>query len=115
MRKGAKLYAESSTRLLAGDVLIVNVSREHLLQVKEMSGVEIKADVKLGDTDLITSTIKIVEAIVMPQSSLIGRTIKEVNFRHRFGVTALAIFRRGQSGADRLGGIPLPLGGVLLP
>ena len=114
MRKGTKLFAESSTQLLEGDVLIVNASRGSLLKVKETPGVEIKADVKLGDTDLITSTIKIVEAIVMPQSFLIGRTIKEVNFRHRFGVTALAIFRKGHSVAEKLGGIPLRVGDVLL-
>jgi len=114
MRDGAKLFAESSTELREGDVLIVNASRESLLKVKETPGVEIKADVKLGDTDLITSTIKIVEAIVMPQSFLVGRTIKEVNFRHRFGVTAVAIFRRGQSVAEKLGMIPLHVGDVLL-
>jgi len=114
MRRKQKIYAESDTVLEEGDVLIVNAPRQSLLLVKEIRGVEIKVDVKLGDKDLITSTIKIVEAIVMPQSALIGSTIKELDFRNRFGVTALAIYRKGQSLAEKLATIPLKVGDVLL-
>jgi len=114
VRRKQKMYAESSTLLAEGDVLIVNAPRESLLWVKEFPGMEMKADVKLGDKDLITTTLKIVEAIVMPQSALIGRTIKELDFRHRFGVTAMAIYRKGHGVAEKLGTIPLRVGDVLL-
>jgi len=114
VRRKQKIYAGPDTQLGEGDVLIVNGTRESLLAVKETSGIEIKADVKLGDTDLITSTIKIVEAIVMPQSALVGQTIKNMNFRYRFGVTALAIYRRGHGVADKLALLPLKVGDVLL-
>ena len=114
IRRKQKTYAESDTVLEEGDVLIVNAARQNLLLIKEIKGLEIKADVKLGDKDLITSTIKIVEAIVMPQSVLVGRTIKEVDFRNRFGVTALAIYRKGHGVAEKLGTIPLRVGDVLL-
>jgi len=114
VRKKQKIFAGPDTRLAEGDVLVVNATRESLLSVKETSGIEIKADVKLGDVDLITSTIKIVEAIVMPQSILVGQTIKDINFRSRFGVTAMAIYRRGHSLADKLALLPLKVGDVLL-
>jgi len=114
VRRKQKIYAESNTLLAEGDVLIVNAPRQSLLWVKDIPGLEIKADVKLGDKDLITTTLKIVEAIVMPQSALIGRTIKELDFRHRFGVTAMAIYRKGHGVADKLGTIPLRVGDVLL-
>jgi di/tricarboxylate transporter len=114
MRKKQKMYAESSTLLAEGEVLIVNATRESLLEVKDLSGLEIKADARLGDKDLITSTIKIVEAIIMPGSAVIGRSIKELDFRHRFGVTAMAIYRRRQSRAEKLATLPLRVGDVLL-
>ena len=114
IRRKQKMYAESNTLLAEGDVLIVNAPRQSLIWVKDTPGVEIKADVKLGDKDLITTTLKIVEAIVMPQSALIGRTIKELDFRHRFGVTAMAIYRKGHGVAEKLATIPLRVGDVLL-
>ncbi|RPJ60416.1 MAG: SLC13 family permease [Acidobacteria bacterium] len=114
VRRKQKMYAESNTLLAEGDVLIVNAPRQSLLWVKDIPGLEIKADVKLGDKDLITTTLKIVEAIVMPQSALIGRTIKELDFRHRFGVTAMAVYRRGHGVAEKLATIPLRVGDVLL-
>ncbi len=114
VRKKQKIYAGPDTQLAEEDVLVVNATRESLLSIKETSGIEIKADVKLGDVDLITTTIKIVEAIVMPQSVLVGQTIKDINFRSRFGVTAMAIYRRGHSLADKLALLPLKVGDVLL-
>jgi di/tricarboxylate transporter len=58
--------------------------------------------------------MKIAEAILMPQSNLVGRTIKELDFRRRFGVTVIAIYRREHALATRIGGLPLRVGDVLL-
>ncbi len=114
LRGGVRLYADPDRRLAEGDLLIVQASREGLLKVKETAGVEIRPDLKLGDQDLIGDALKIVEAILMPQSALIGRTIKELDFRTRFGVTVLAIYRRGHALARKLTEVPLEVGDVLL-
>jgi di/tricarboxylate transporter len=108
------LYPEADTPLALGDLLIVKARREALLKVKETSGIEIKPDLKLGDEDLTGGTLKIAEAILMPQSALIGRTIKELDFRRRFGVTVIAIYRRGHAVATKIGGLALRVGDVLL-
>ncbi len=109
-----RIYPEPYMQLEEGDLLIVQSGREGLLLVKETAGVEIKPDLKPGDEDLTSPTMKIVEAILMPQSSLIGRSIKELDFRRRFGVTVIAIHRRGHALAARIGGLPLRAGDVLL-
>lgn len=114
IRGEQQLYPEPYALLREEDILIVQGTKESLLQVKEIPGIEIKADVQLGDQDLITDTIKIVEAIVMPQSNLIGRTLKELNFRRRFGVTCLAIYRKGHALASKLASLRLRVGDVLL-
>lgn len=109
-----RIYPEPYMQLEEGDILIVQTGREALLQVKETAGIEIKPDLKPGDEDLISPTMKIVEAILMPQSGIVGRSIKELDFRRRFGVTVIAVHRRGHALAARIGGLPLRVGDVLL-
>ncbi|HEX5758180.1 MAG TPA: SLC13 family permease [Thermoanaerobaculia bacterium] len=114
LRGEQRLYPDPDRRLADGDLLIVQASREGLLRVKEKAGVEIKPDLKLGDEDLLGDTLKFVEAILMPQSALVGRTVEELDFRARFGVTVLAIYRRGHALARKLTEVALEVGDVLL-
>ncbi len=114
LRGGRRLEAEARTVLEEGDLLLVQAGREALIQVKDTAGIDIRPDVKLRAGDLQTSTMKIVEALLMPQSNLIGRTLKELDFRSRFGLTVLAMYRSGHALATRIGGLPLRAGDVLL-
>jgi len=114
LRGGQRIFAEPHVVIEEGDLLIVQASREGLLQVKETAGIEIKPDLKLGYEDLASETTRIVEALLMPQSSLVGRSIKELDFRRRFGVTVIAIYRRGHTLATQIGGLALRAGDVLL-
>jgi di/tricarboxylate transporter len=113
-RGDSRIYAEADTALVEGDLLLVKARREALLRIKDTPGIEIKPDLKLSDQDLIGETLTIAEAILMPQSNLLGRTIKELDFRRRFGVTVIAIYRRGHALATKIGGLPLRIGDVLL-
>ncbi|RPH53344.1 SLC13 family permease, partial [bacterium] len=114
LRGERRIYAEPYVQLEEGDVLLVQASREGLLQVKDTAGIEIRPDVKLGYEDLVSETTKIVEALIMPGSALAGRTIKELDFRRRFGLTVIAIYRRGHTLATKISGLPLRAGDVLL-
>ncbi len=108
------LYPGPSVSLEAGDLLIVKARREALLEVKQTEGMEIVPDLHLGDQDLVGGTVKIAEAIVMPQSLLIGRTLRELNFRHRYGLTVIAVHRRGHAFPTKIGTLSLRVGDVLL-
>lgn len=114
LRGERRLEAEARTVLEEGDLLLVQAGREALLQVKDTAGIDIRPDVKLGAEDLQSNTMKIVEALLMPQSNLIGRTVRELDFRRRFGLTVIAIYRSGHALATRIGGLPLRAGDVLL-
>jgi di/tricarboxylate transporter len=108
------LYPGPGVTLAEGDLLIVKASREALLEVKRTAGMEIVPDLHLGDKDLIGGTIKIAEAIIMPQSLLIGRTLRELDFRHRYGLTVIAVHRRGHPLPTKIGNLALRVGDVLL-
>jgi len=114
IRGDNRFLPDSTTNIEPGDVLLVEGRVAELIKVKEAAGIEIRAEVKLGDKDLQTDEIKILEVLVTPQSSLRGQTLKEVNFRARFGMTALAIYRHGQALREKIGRIRLRLGDMLL-
>jgi di/tricarboxylate transporter len=108
------LYPGPGVSLEAGDLLIVKARREALLEVKQTEGMEIVPDLHPGDQDLVGGTVRIAEAIIMPQSLLIGRTLRELNFRHRYGLTVIAVHRRGHAFPTKIGTLSLRVGDVLL-
>ena len=101
------------TRILEKDVLLVEGDLDNLMKVKETKGIQIMADVIL-EKDLQTDVIRLAELLVVRQSSLIGKTVKEVNFLQRYGLVVIAISRHGETLRSKIGSIELQLGDLLL-
>lgn len=114
LRGKEKFLPGPRTAIEEGDILLVEGKIDNLMKVKEAAGIEIKADLKLGDPDLQSEDIRIAEVLITPRSDLIGRTLKEADFRRQYGLTALAIYRHGQSLRDKIGRIKLRMGDLLL-
>lgn len=108
------LNATPYTVLAEKDVLLVQGNREDILKVKDATGVDIKSDVKLSDRDLQSDSVSLVEASILPNSRLIGRTLKNYRFRDRFDVHVLGINRHGKNLTRKMSRIPLRMGDVLL-
>ena len=114
LRKKRSFVPNIRSVIEEGDVLLVSGSMEDLMAVKDASGIEIHAETKLEDEALQTDDVKIAELLITPKSTLIRRTLKEANFRQRFGLAVLAIYRHGQSLGRKLGVIRLRAGDLLL-
>jgi di/tricarboxylate transporter len=56
----------------------------------------------------------LLELILAPHSAYVGQTVKQLNFRRKYGFTVLAISRAGVSRRTDVGDIPLQLGDSLL-
>jgi di/tricarboxylate transporter len=97
-----------------GDTLLVEGRVETLMKVKKIEGIEMKAELDLGDLDLGSANFRVAEVLLTPQCELAGRTLREANFRRQYGLTTLAIFRHGQSLRDGVGDVLLRVGDVLL-
>ncbi|MBT8044377.1 MAG: anion permease, partial [Verrucomicrobiae bacterium] len=54
------------------------------------------------------------ETTLSPQSSLVGKSVKELNFRRRYGLQILAIWRRGKAVTEYLWKTKLEFGDALL-
>lgn len=104
----------AGTQLQAGDVVLVEGGSEDILKIKDVAGVDIKADVKLSDPDLQSEDTALVEVILMPGSALIGRTLKSFGFHERFGLQVLALNRHEGTVRRKISQIPLRMGDVLL-
>jgi len=112
--KNVRLQPHAHTVLKTDDVLLVQGSQEDILKVKDTGGMEIKADVKLSDPDLLDTDSALAEAIVLPGSSLIGRTLKSYRFSERYGLQVLGINQRGVNVVQKMSITPIKLGDVLL-
>ncbi|MFN2155173.1 MAG: SLC13 family permease, partial [Anaerolineae bacterium] len=71
-------------------------------------------DVELSDPRLQAEDMRLVEVILLPRSPLIGRTLKGLNFRQRYGPLVLGINRRGRSIYRKLSQVRLRTGDQLL-
>ena len=83
------------TPLEKGDILLVRGSVENFFRMKEVEQVYMLTDEKLNQEELTKEENLLVECLVTNQSELVGQSLKEANFRRRFGSFVLAIRREG--------------------
>lgn len=99
-----------------GDQLLVKSRVGGVIDAGETAGLEIGAGGGdgLGLEQLRTDSAVLMEGIIGPGSSLVGQSLKELNFRQRFGVLILAVHRRGVNLRERFEEVKLAFGDTLL-
>jgi di/tricarboxylate transporter len=98
----------------AGDILLVEADSDDLMTLIEGLGLEL-AESKLEHLDALESDdIRIIEAIVTPNSSMPGETAIGVKLRSNYSVNLLAVARQGQRLESRLGQVEFEVGDILL-
>ncbi len=112
--KTESLWPGADVVLHPGDVLIVEGASEDILKIKDVPGIEIKADVKLSEPGLSPDELGLMEALILPRSELIGRTLKGYGFRERFGLQVLGISRHGETMLRKLSEVRFQIGDILL-
>ncbi|HWL17482.1 MAG TPA: SLC13 family permease [Opitutus sp.] len=108
------VWPRRTMAIRAGDVLLVKGARENVLKVKDTVGIEIRPDVALSDPDLNVEDITLAEALIVPRSLLIGRTLRSVGFRERYRLQVLGLNRHGQNMLEKLSRTVLRAGDMLL-
>ena len=98
----------------ANDLLLVQGRVEDILKVKAEAGIEIKPDFELNDSVLESKDTELFEAMVPRGSDFIGRTLKRLDLRRRYGVVILAIDRHGVDLLSKISRVRLRFGDVLL-
>ena len=103
-------------RVRPEDVLIVRADRDTLLAIGDVEGLAFAAEpvteARFEGTD--EDPLSLVEVTILPNSRLVGETLKTSRFRQRYGVSVLAVRRGGRQVARRLPGVRLQGGDTLL-
>lgn len=106
------IFAPSSEyTIVAGDILLI-VGREERVQQLTSWGLKIGREV--GNGHISTHGVSFVEAMPAPQSAALGRTVREMEFRAKYGFTVLALYRNNRSYRTDVGNFQLALGDSLL-
>jgi di/tricarboxylate transporter len=114
-RDGASVsHIGRDTRVLAGDLLSVEGKIDDLMVGREALGLSLEAQRQLEPERLEPGGVQLVEATLAPRSGLVGRTLRYVRFRDRYGFTALSIWRQGTAITEKLRDVPLQFGDTLL-
>ena len=98
----------------SGDQLLVKSRVSGVVDVGGSSGIELGFEGGLGLQELQTESAVLIEGVIGPGSSLVGRSIKELNFREKYDVIILALHRRGVNLRDKFEDVRLAFGDTIL-
>jgi di/tricarboxylate transporter len=107
-----KLNPTADQKLLGGDLLLVSGSVSAFRRLIELSQLEVGAEI--AEPSLESQNYALIEALIAPRSRLIGRSIKDMSFREKYGFLVLAIWREGRPYRARLSDFKLKFGDALL-
>ena len=102
------------TVLQENDILLVRADTDLLKTLLSETGFELVGNESLGELTAATDEIGVLEAVVTPQSPLVGRTVRDLRLRQQHNVNVLAVARRGASLRQRIRAVRFEAGDVLL-
>jgi len=100
-------------RLQADDALLVQGMPDDLAALTQLATLEVAPD--CSDLEqLETEKVGLAQATLSPYTAVVGKTLSDIHFREKFGLTVVAIWREGRPYRHRLATMPLQLGDGLL-
>jgi di/tricarboxylate transporter len=95
------------------DYLLILGREDRVTQIKDW-GVVLGRDLEGGHHIGAGLQVDLSEVIVPPRSSVIGKTLTDLAFRNKYGLTSVALWREGRSYRTDVGKFPLQVGDALL-
>ena len=114
LRSGVSIKNPESVTIQQDDVLIVNINADNILKFKSQFSLLILPDVKMSQQELEGDNHILVEAIITQNSNLIGKTLRDSNFRNIFSSFVLAIKRQTELLRNKVSNIKLKFSDTLL-
>ncbi len=115
VRDGVALrFDPKNTRLAAGDRLVLACRPQGIAAARGVAGIDLVSELDLGLEQIAAHEGSLVEAVVNPNSDLVGRSVRDLNFRQRYRMVVLALHRQGRNVREKVESLPLAAGDVLL-
>jgi di/tricarboxylate transporter len=110
---GTRLMPDPHEELCAGDTLLLRGTARDLAAVQGLQGLEVESEAPdPGKLEAVGAVMA--EAVVSPRAVCVGQTLRELNFRERFGLTVVALSRAGRVHRSGIGDLALRFGDALL-
>jgi di/tricarboxylate transporter len=108
------LMPEPWEALQANDRLVVEGRLSDFEILKELEKLIIERRTRPAIKALVSADVGLVEAILSPHTTLVGKTLRQLNFREKYGLSVLAIWRQGKAYRSNLRDMALQFGDALL-
>jgi di/tricarboxylate transporter len=103
-----------NTVVKADDILILRGEPQALERLVALEKLTLIRDEEHRETDTPSDAIGIMEAVITPDSQLIGYSVGQLKLAERFGLNLLAVSRTGRRIANRLRTVRLRAGDVVV-
>jgi len=113
-QKGRDFSPDRDAQISSGDDIAVVGPVELVKKMAEDLGWELRPELSAFAEDLSPNNAGILEAVVTARSELVGKSLRETDFRRRYGVNPLALLRRNKIFISGLSDIRLTPGDALL-
>ncbi len=115
IRAGELVYTPLNEIVLEpGDRLRLTTPLASILELNQLEGVKMLPKAALGVELVGAQKAVVVECVIGPRSNLVGRSIRDVNFRRRYGVLVLAVHRQSVNLREDFADVKLHYGDTLL-
>lgn len=108
-----RLMPDPTDVLMANNLLLVQAKAQDLAVIEGLRELEVDAQSPTAQM-LESEAVGLVEAVLSPRTGLVGKTLRQIHFREKYGLNVLAIWREGQVFRERLRDMVLRFGDTLL-
>jgi di/tricarboxylate transporter len=108
------LMPDAEEALREGDLLVVTANPDDLRVLRALQRLEIEDGVVPNLTQLETDRVGLQEVVLAPRATIVGKTLRQLHFREKMGLSVLAIWREGRPLRANLRDVPLQFGDDLL-
>lgn len=110
-----RLMPSADESLEPGDTLLVEGRSDNLQALQGRADLEIEEEqAEVIFTSLESDEIGLSEVILSPRTRLVGKTLRQIRFRDKYGMNVVAIMRAGRALRTNVGTLPLQFGDALL-
>lgn len=104
----------SELTLSVDDILLVEGNPEELAVVRGLQGLIAKQALQMDQIVLESAQVGLVEVVLSPHTTLANKTLRETQFREKYGLSVLAIWRNGRVHRTDLADMTLQFGDSFL-
>ena len=115
VRHGVAITGDpKQTKLEVGDRLVLACRPSGIAEAHSIKGIALHGEISAGLETIAMDEGALVEGVVGPHATILGKTLGEINFRQRFRMVVVAVHRKGHNQRDRLDSLRLQPGDTLL-